>query len=143
MDESIKDNNMDNNIENNITNIIKIRTEGKRLVFHNCKLLYASFKFIFNKKQSKLDINLWPLGEQNNRAFEAVKLLHFLFIKLDYVYENLSNSELIDKYIMVLNNVSRLITLSIRYIELNEAESLIFNNLLTYFAQIRDIIKIY
>ena len=130
----------------NIKIIKTIKKRGKKLVYVNCSLLYKCFKVIFidDKFASKINIKQWPVGKTNDYSFEAVKLLYYVFRKIDYINENKSNDTLVSKYLNVIDNFVKLISMSIKYGKtgkLYKDTVEILTKLLNMFGEIKDILS--
>lgn len=121
--------------------IKNFKSDGKKLVYNNCPDLYRCFSGVFvNKKlANKLVLRQWPKGSRNDYAYEAVKLLHYVFRKLDYVITN-DTARILAKYNNVVDNLINLISISIRYTKINKNLANVFKQLLNKFGEIKDIV---
>ena len=124
-------------------NLFDIRTTGKKLVFKNSSDLYNAFNEIFTNKKlcSKITLSSWNAGTRNDYAYEAVKLLYYVFRKIISIHDS-CNDKLISKYLATIDKFIHVISLSIKHIKFCRQTIEILTDLLNLFSDIKDIITV-
>jgi len=123
--------------------LFDIRTTGKKLVFTNSADLYTAFNEIFTNKKlrPKIALSSWNAGTRNDYAYEAVKLLYYVFRKIISIHGS-CNDKLISKYLATIDKFIHVISLSIKHIKFPRQTIEILKDLLNLFSDIKDIITV-
>ncbi len=119
---------------------MNVKERGCELVKNNSKQLCTSFRKVFDTDLAKqIDVSKWTIYD-GDHSEEAVKLLYYLFKKIDFI-ESCNNKNTLNKYYRVVDNVVTLMSVIIRETVITPNIFQILNELLELLCYVSEIVE--